>query len=80
MLDHVSKGKGNEIGLGATMVIVESASKGVRFVGTLSEEIQNFTTYAAVLSDNKVGSASQEFVRYLTTSAAKAICSSAEIA
>src|SRR5262245_47880772 len=50
--DHVARGKGNEIGLGATTVIAESASKGVRFVGPLPEEIQNYTTYAATVATN----------------------------
>ncbi len=47
VLDHVSKGQSNAIGFGATTVIVESADKGIKFVGPLPAEIQNYTAYAA---------------------------------
>lgn len=47
VLGHISKGKTNEIGLGATTVIFEAESKGLKFVGPLPAEIQNYTTYAA---------------------------------
>src|SRR6185295_1830554 len=50
VLTHVSGGQGNEIGFGATTVIIENASKSVRFVGPLPAAIQNYTTYAAALS------------------------------
>jgi len=33
--DHVSNGRGSEIAFGATTVIIENASKGLRFVGPL---------------------------------------------
>jgi molybdate transport system substrate-binding protein len=67
VLSHVSKGKGNEIGLGAVTVIIESSSKGLKFVGSLPAEIQNYTTYAAtVVTDSVAPDVAQEFVRYLT--------------
>src|SRR5215470_6481725 len=49
VLSHVRKGHGNEIGLGATTVIIEGENMGLKFVGPLPEEIQNNTAYAAVL-------------------------------
>ena len=70
VLDHVIKGKGNEIGLGATAVILEGRNKGLRLVGPLPAEIQNYTTYAAIVA--AANDAAREFVRYLTTPAAKA--------
>ena len=78
--DHVSKGKGDEIALGATTVIVEAKSNGLKFVGPLPAEIQNYTTYAAaVAADGPAKEAAREFVRYLTTPAAKAAFAEAGI-
>jgi molybdate transport system substrate-binding protein len=72
VLNHVSKGKGNEIGLGAVTVIIEGSSKGLKFVGSLPAEIQNYTTYAAtVVTDSVAPDTAQEFVRYLTDPASR---------
>lgn len=80
VLSHVSKGKGNEIGFGATTVIIENESKGLKFVGPLPPEIQNYTSYTATVVG--LGSASgvgAQFVRYLTSPAAKKILTAAGI-
>src|SRR5450432_1472566 len=45
VFEHVSKGKGNEIGFGAITEIKEYESKGVRFVGPLPADVQNYTSY-----------------------------------
>jgi molybdate transport system substrate-binding protein len=81
VLDHVSKGKGgNEIGLGATTVIIEGESRGLKFVGPLPAEIQNYTTYAAtVVSEQSASSTAREFVRFLTTATANNIFATAGI-
>ena len=80
VLSHVSKGKGNEIGLGATTVIVEAENKGLKLVGPLPAEIQNYTTYAVtVAAEGLAKDAAREFVRYLTTPAAKATFAAAGI-
>jgi len=80
VLDHVSKGRGNEIGLGATAVITEAKERGIRLVGPLPAEIQNYTIYAAaVVADGAVAEASREFLRYLTTPAATAALTAAGI-
>jgi molybdate transport system substrate-binding protein len=72
VLNHVSKGKGNEIGLGAVTVIIEGESKGLKFVGPLPAEIQNYTTYTAmVVADGVAPDGAQEFVRYLTGPASR---------
>jgi molybdate transport system substrate-binding protein len=73
VLDHMSKGGRNEIGLGAMTVIIEAGNKGLTLVGPLPAEIQNYTAYAATVAaggDQKA--AAREFVGYLTTRAAKA--------
>jgi molybdate transport system substrate-binding protein len=72
--DHIRKGRGNEIGLGATTVIIESASKGLKFVGPLPAEIQNYTTYAAiVMADSPVRETAATLFRHLSSLNAKAI-------
>jgi len=78
VLEHVSKGQGTEIGFGATTVIIENAGKGVRFVGPLPAEIQNYTTYAAALTAN-AGYAARALLRYFATPAAKSIFTAAGI-
>lgn len=80
VLAHVTKGKGNEIGLGATTVIVEGKSKGLKFVGPLPAEVQNYTTYAAIVVANSAATdAAVALVRYLGSPEAKAIFKAASI-
>jgi molybdate transport system substrate-binding protein len=77
---HVGKGAGNEIGLGAITVIIESPSKGVKFVGPLPAEVQNYTTYVAlVIATSPVRDAAVALLRYLTSPEAKAIFTSVGI-
>jgi molybdate transport system substrate-binding protein len=72
VLKHVSTGKGNEIGLGATTVIIEGERQGLKFVGPLPAEIQNYTTYAAtVIAACAAPEKAQAFLRYMTTVAAR---------
>jgi molybdate transport system substrate-binding protein len=78
--DHVTKGTVNEIGLGATTVIIESASKGLKFVGPLPAEIQNYTTYVAtVTADSPARDAAVALLQYLSSPKAKAIFASVGI-
>jgi molybdate transport system substrate-binding protein len=70
VIDHLGRGKDNEIGLGATTVIIEGQSKGIQFVGPLPVEIQNYTTYAATVTMN-ASRAARELVRYMTGPAGK---------
>ena len=78
VLKHVSGGQSNEIGFGATTVIIENAGKGVRFVGPLPAAIQNYTTYAAALTANASAPA-RTLLHYFATPAAKAIFTAAGI-
>jgi molybdate transport system substrate-binding protein len=72
--DHVTKGTVNEIGLGATTVIIESASKGLKFVGPLPPEIQNYTTYAAtVTADSPARDPTVALLQYLSGPKAKMV-------
>jgi len=49
VMAHVSKGKGNEIGFGAITEIKAYEPKGVRLVGPLPADVQNYTSYDAVM-------------------------------
>ena len=80
VLDHIVKGNGAEIGLGATTVIIEGVNKGLKFVGSLPPEIQNYTTYAAaVVNAGSASDAAREFVRFLTGPVAQKVFASAGI-
>jgi molybdate transport system substrate-binding protein len=73
VLEHVIKGKGNEIGFGAITEIKLYESKGLRFVGPLPAEIQNYTSYDAVMMTGATSvDAARAVLRYLATPAAKA--------
>jgi molybdate transport system substrate-binding protein len=72
VLEHVIRGKGNEIGFGAITEIKLFEAKGLKLVGPLPAEVQNYTSYSAALtSDAGSSGAAREFVRYLGTPAAK---------
>jgi molybdate transport system substrate-binding protein len=80
VLNHVSKTKGNAIGLGATTVIIEGESSGLKLVGPLPREIQNYTAYAAaVVTGGPATEPAWEFVRFLVMPAARKIFSAAGI-
>jgi molybdate transport system substrate-binding protein len=76
--DHVANGHGNEIGFGATTVIIENAGSDLYYVGPLPVELQNYTTYIAALAANAADPA-RALLRYLAAPAAKAIFSAAGI-
>jgi molybdate transport system substrate-binding protein len=48
VMEHVLKGKGKEVGFGPITEILEFKDKGLRLVGPLPAEIQNYTSYTAV--------------------------------
>jgi len=77
--DHIANGQGSEIGFGATTVIVENACHGLRYVGPLPEEIQNYTTYSVGLTAH-AGDAARALLRYLKTAPAKVVFNTAGIA
>jgi molybdate transport system substrate-binding protein len=80
VLDHVSKGKSREIGLGATTVIIENEKVGVKFAGPLPEEIQNYTAYAAAATGGSdTRELAQQLMRYLSCPAARSLLSAAGI-
>lgn len=80
VLEHVRRGNGREIGLGATTVIIENRDQGVQFAGPLPEAIQNYTAYAATFTvEGDLKQAAQQFMRYLSSPAARSLLSAAGI-
>jgi molybdate transport system substrate-binding protein len=49
VMEHLIHGKGNEIGFGAITEIKLFEPKGLKFVGPLPAEVQNYTNYAAAM-------------------------------
>ena len=67
VMEHVIKGKGNEIGFGAITEILLYQSKGLKFVGPVPAEVQNYTAYtAAPLASGKQQALAQQFVIFLS--------------
>lgn len=64
VMQHLIKGRGREIGLGALTVIAEYRTKGLILAGPLPAAIQNFTSYAATKS-NAPSDAASAFIAYL---------------
>ena len=74
VLEHVIAGKGNEIGFGAITEIRLFEPKGLKLVGPLPAQIQNYTAYSAgVMTGAPSSDVARDFVRFLGTPAAKAI-------
>ena len=74
VLEHVIAGKGNEIGFGALTEIRMYERKGLTLVGPLPREVQTYTTYvAAVTTDARLRAAGHDFVRFLTSAAARQV-------
>ncbi len=76
VMDHLLKGKGREIGFAPMTEIMLYKDKGLRFVGPLPPEVQQYNTYVASpmrAARNAEGAAA--LVRFLGSPAAKAALS-----
>ena len=72
VMEHVLKGKGKEVGFGPITEILQYKDKGLRLVGPLPAEIQNYTAYiAAPMSASGNKAAAQAFVTFLGGPAGK---------
>lgn len=72
VMEHVIKGKGNEIGFGAITEIKLYTAKGLNFIGPLPADVQNYTAYdAAMMSGAPSSDAAKAVLRLLATPAAK---------
>jgi molybdate transport system substrate-binding protein len=80
VMDHIIKGRGNELGFGAITEIKLFEPKGVKLVGPLPPDIQNYTRYGAALTSNAPSAdAAKAFLAYLATPEAKQIFAAAGI-
>ena len=73
---RIAAGTGKEIGFGGITEIRRWASRGLKLVGPLPPDIQNYTTYVAALSaDPPNPEGARAFLQFLASADAKAICS-----
>jgi molybdate transport system substrate-binding protein len=73
IMEHLLKGKGREVGVGAITEILLYRDKGLKLVGPLPAEVQNFTTYTATpMAASANAQDAAAFVRYLASPAGKA--------
>jgi molybdate transport system substrate-binding protein len=71
-MEQVLQSTGNEIAFGLTPEAYPYADRGVQTVGPLPDPLQTYTIYeAAVLARTKSPAAAAQFIRYITTPAAK---------
>ena len=76
VLEHVIKGKGNEIGFGAITEIKLYEGKGLKYVGPLPAEVQNYTSYDAAMMTGGTAATedlAREVLKHMATPASKAI-------
>jgi molybdate transport system substrate-binding protein len=72
VMEHVIKGKGNEIGFGAITEIKLFEPKGLKLVGPLPADVQNYTNYAAaILNTTTSPDLGKRFLAFLATPEAK---------
>ena len=80
VFEHLLKGKGNDVAVGQITEIRLYRDKGLRLVGPLPADVQNFTSYAAApMTAMSNAEGARDFVRYLGTPAAKALFAAAGI-
>lgn len=80
VMDHLLAGKGREIGFGPITEILLQRDKGLKLVGPLPAEVQNYTSYsAAPMSASAAPELARGFVRYLGGLEAKAFLVAAGI-
>jgi molybdate transport system substrate-binding protein len=73
VMDHLLKGKGREVGFAPMTEIMLYKEKGLRFVGPLPREVQQYNTYlASPMRGAANAQAAAALVRFLGTASAKA--------
>ena len=72
---HLQNGTGREFGFGGMPEIVRWRDRGLRLVGPLPPDIQNYTTYVAALAfDMPNADGARRLMDFLRSAAAKALC------
>lgn len=80
VFEHVLKGKGREVSFGQITEIQLYRDKGLRLVGPLPAEVQNYTSYAgARVTARSNAEVARAFVRHLGSPAGKALFAAAGI-
>jgi len=80
VMEHVLKGKGKEIGFGPVTEILLHKDKGLKLVGPLPADIQNYTSYsAAPMSSAANAILARAFVSYLGGAESKALFAAAGV-
>ena len=80
VMEHVLKGKGREIGFGPVTEILQHREKGLKLVGPLPAEVQNYTSYsAAPMTAGANAELARSLVRYLGSAEAKALLAAAGV-
>jgi molybdate transport system substrate-binding protein len=78
VLEHLTGGKGMEIGFATIPEIRAFEGKGLKLVGPLPDQVQFTTAYSAgVMTEAADADLAREFIQYLATPAAKAILATA---
>ncbi len=80
VMEHLIQGQGREIGFGAITEILLYTGKGLRFVGPVPAEVQNYTAYAAapLVAGSQPGAA-QALVSFLAGPVGKPLFAAAGI-
>jgi molybdate transport system substrate-binding protein len=74
VMEHVLAGKGKEIGFGPVTEILLQRDKGLKLVGPLPADIQNYTSYSAAPASSAANAElARAFVRYLGGPESKAL-------
>ena len=72
VMEHALKGKGKEIAFGAITEILLFKEKGLRYIGPLPAEVQNYTSYIATpMSGGKQAEVAKQYVQFLGSPAGK---------
>ncbi len=80
VMEHVIKGKGNEVGFGAITEIRLYEPKGLKLVGPLPAEVQNYTSYeAALMTGAAAAEAARAVLRQLARPDSKVVFSKAGV-
>lgn len=80
VMEHLLKGKGKEIGFGPITEILLHRDKGLKLVGPLPADVQNYTSYsAAPMTASANAELARAFVRWLGGPESKALFAAAGV-
>ena len=80
VMEHVRNAKGREIAFGAITEILLYQDKGLRFVGPLPADVQNYTPYVTALTpQGNASAAARDFVAFLATPQSKQLFTAAGV-